>query len=118
MAKHSLTAALAQAQRMQRTNQRHRQKVRGFENALIRKAAVASSAGLFGVLKRQGVSDEVGGVPWKLPVFVGATLIEALASSSVVTHFFGGLSDATMACYMQNAIANKTWVAGEGDELA
>lgn len=117
MAKHmSVQHAIQVAQRAQARDMRHRHRVRAFEHALIRKSAVAISAGAFGAMTRQGVPNSIGAFPWKLGLWVGATLVEALAGSATVSHFAGGVSDATMAVYMANSIGNKTWIAGEGDE--
>ena len=110
----SVKHALAVAQRASNRDLRHRHKMRAFENALIRKASVSIAAGAFGAMKRHGVSDEVSGVPWKLPLWLGATLLEAFSGSPVVSNFSAGISDATMAVYMTNAIAAKNWVAGAG----
>jgi hypothetical protein len=116
MAKQSMNHAIALAQRAAASNQRHRMKMRTFENALIRKAAVSVSAGAFGVMKRNAVSDEIQGFPWKLGLWVTSTLVEALSGSQVITNFAAGVSDATLAVYLKDAIQNKTLVAGE--ELA
>jgi hypothetical protein len=118
MAQKSVTHALAAAQRATATNARQRMKMRAFENALIRKAAVSVTACGYGVMKRHSVSDEIQGFPWKLGIWVGSTLVEALAASQVVTNFAAGLSDATMAVYLKDAVQNKTLIAGEGGELA
>jgi hypothetical protein len=118
MAKQSVTHALAAAQRAHATNQRNRMKMRAFENALIRKAAVSVASGAFGVMQRNGVKNDVQGFPWKLGLWVTSTLVEALASSQTVTNFAAGVSDATLAVYLERAIATKTLVAGDGGELA
>lgn len=117
MAKHGKHALAQQNQRALASNARHRAKVRGFENALIRKAAVSLTAGAYGMMRKHGVSDAVGGVPWKLPVWVGATLIEALTGSATLGNFAAGVSDSTMAIYVKDAIEKGTFVAGE-NELA
>lgn len=113
----SATHALAIAQRAHSRDLRRKHRIRSFECALVRKATVSISAAGLGALKRHGVTDEVAGVPWKLPLWLLATLGEALSGSATLTSFFAGVSDTTMAVYMANAIGNKTFVAGDGGEL-
>ena len=64
-------------------------------------------------MKRFGVKDDVKGVPWKLPVWLAATVVEALSRSPLVQAFAAGVSDASMAIYIDQSIANKTLVAGD-----
>lgn len=96
---------------------RRRQHVRHFEGTLIRKSAVAISAASFGALKRNGVADDLHGFPWKLGLWLGATLLEGLSRSNVLSNFAAGVSDASMAVYTANAISNKSLIAGEGGEI-
>jgi hypothetical protein len=107
--------AVAIAIRSRGRDKKQRQRNRELENALVRKAAVSLTAGAYGALKRYAISDEVGGVPWKLPIWAGATLIEVLSENPLVTAFFAGISDATEAVYVTNALGTKNWVAGVGD---
>lgn len=104
------SSALARAQAMQA---RHRQHVKTFERSLIRKASVSIAAGTFGTMKRFGIKDDLHGFPWKLGVWLGATVIEALARGPLVQSFAAGVSDATMAIYIDQSIANKTLIAGD-----
>lgn len=105
--------ASSQLARAQAINTRHRMHVKSFERALIRKASVSIAAGTYGTMKRLGVKDDLHGFPWKAGVWLGATVIEALSRNSMVQSFAAGFSDATMAIYLEQAIANKTLVAGE-----
>jgi hypothetical protein len=96
---------------------RRRAHVRAFEGTLIRKSAVALSAAGFGAMKRNGVADDLHGFPWKLGLWLGATLLEGLSHSNVLSNFAAGVSDAAMAVYTANAIATKSLIAGEGAEI-
>lgn len=104
--------AVAIASRSQNRDARHRMQVKHFEAALVRKAAVSMAAGAYGVAQRSGVKNDIKGFPWKMGVWLGATLVEAL-SKGMVQSFAAGVSDATMAIYMENAISTKTFVAGD-----
>jgi hypothetical protein len=104
------------ATRLQAMNARHRLKVKHFERSLVRKSAVSLAAASFGAMQRMGVKDDIKGVPWKPLVWLGATLLEATMSNPTLQAFSAGVSDATMAIYIDRSIANKSFVAG--DELA
>lgn len=104
------SSALARAQAV---TQRHRQHVKQFERALIRKASVSLAAGTYGAMSRFGIKNDLHGFPWKMGVWLGATVVEALARNPVVQSFAAGVSDATMAIYIDQSIATKSLVAGE-----
>ena len=104
--------AVAIAQRARGRDKKNRIRQRELENALVRKAAVSLTAGAYGMLKRYAISDEVAGFPWKVPVWAGATFIEVISDSPLVAAFFAGISDATEAVYITNALGTKNWVAG------
>jgi hypothetical protein len=108
----STSKAMQIAQRAHSREIRRRHTVKGFEHALIRKAAVMLTAGAYGTLKRNSVPDEVAGFPWKIAAWAGSTLIEILANNGTVKSFAGGISDATAAIYMDRSIVNKTLVSG------
>ena len=99
--------------RSQRRDARLRQEKRNFERALVRKTGVTLTAGVYGTMSRLGVPNDIMGFPWKLGAFVGATLVEALADGHVQA-FAAGMSDATLAIYMDRSIVNKTLISGEG----
>lgn len=104
--------------RLHNRDLRYRQKVKGFENALVRKASVSLTAATYGTLQRYAVKNDVGGFPWKLGVWLGATLVEALSGSQVLTSFSAGVSDATLAIYMDRTISQKTFIGAEqGGEI-
>jgi len=96
---------------------RHRTKMRSFEHAIVRKGVVTLAAGGYGAMHRLGVKDDVKGFPWKMGVWLGATLVEALASNPIVQNVAAGVSDATMAVYTERSIATKSLVAGAGGEF-
>lgn len=103
-------SALARAQAIQA---RHRQHIKTFERGLIRKASVSLAAGSLGTIKRMGVKDDLHGFPWKLGLWLGATVGEALSRGALMQAFCAGVSDATMAIYIENAIVTKSLVAGD-----
>lgn len=105
--------ASSQLARAQATNARHRMHVKSFERSLIRKASVSIAAGTYGTMKRFGIKDDLHGFPWKMGVWLGATVVEALSRNQMVQSFAAGVSDATMAIYIDQAIVNKTLVAGD-----
>jgi len=86
--------------------------------AAVRKGVIALTAGGYGAMDLYGVSKTVKGFPWKIAVWFGATLTEALASG-MVQQTAGGVGDTTFALYLHDAIANKTVIAGdrEGGEV-
>lgn len=111
----SQQTAMALIQRARNVQQKHKAHVRQFETTILRKAGVSLTAAAYGAMNRYAVPNNINGFPWKLGVWLGATLIEALSDSKIVTAFSAGVSDATMAVYMERSISNKTLVAGEID---
>lgn len=109
----SQTTAMQLIQRARNLQSRHKASVKTFETTILRKAGVSMTAAAYGAMNRYAVPNNISGFPWKLGVWLGATLVEALADSRVLTAFSAGVSDATMAVYMERAISTKTLVAGE-----
>lgn len=114
--------AVAIANRARRERQRNRQSSRNLEAAIVHKASVALSAAGIAALQRAGVSNQVWGVPWKVPAFLVFTALEAFLDNRIASAIFGGASDATLAIYEDRSIGGKYgtgWdalaVAGEGD---
>jgi hypothetical protein len=107
--------ALASAHRR---DMKHKQEKHMLAAALTRKGVVALTAGTYGAMDLYGVSKTIKGFPWKIAVWFGATLTEALASG-LVQQSAGGVSDVTLGLYLHDAIANKTIIAGdrEGGEV-
>ena len=114
MAQISQREAQEIVQRARVRDARLRQERRNFERALVRKTGVTLTAGVYGPMTRLGVPNVIMGFPWKLGTFVGATLVEAL-SSGYVQAFAAGVSDSTLAIYMDRSIVNKTLISGEGE---
>lgn len=107
--------AVSLANRWKRDKEKNRVRTRGFEAALVRKSAVAVTAGSFAALTRFKVRDDIAGVfPWKLGVFVLSTAIEALSDNLFLTAFAAGVSDGSLATYMDRAIVKGDVIAGEG----
>jgi hypothetical protein len=113
----SQSKAIAVAQRAHAREYRRRQNTRMFEHGLIRKAAVIMTSAAYGAMKRNAVPDAIAGVPWKLGVWAGATLVELIVNPGVLKAFSAGISDASAAIYTDRSIVNKTLVSGEGGEF-
>ncbi len=109
--------AINLASRAHARDARHRMKMRRIEGAIVRKSVVTLSAAGYGALHRFGIKDDVKGFPWKMGVWIGATLVEALVSSPLVQNIAAGVSDSTMAVYTERSIATKSFVAGAGGEV-
>lgn len=103
---------LSLAQRMQASAARYRQHRKSFERSLIRKSSVVLTAGAYGAMARMAIKDDLHGFPWKAGVWLGATVVESLARNPTVQAFASGVSDATLAVYVEKSIANKTLIAG------
>jgi hypothetical protein len=98
--------------RLSNINKKHRQMTSEIEHAVLRKATIALTASGFGALARNSVPSEIKGVPWKLPLYLIAQVIEAVAQGPVAT-VAGAIADTSLSVYTANAIATKNWVAGE-----
>lgn len=99
------------AARMAATNRRN--KMRNFENTLVRKGAVIGTAAVFGTLNRMDVPVTIGGIPWKLFVNAGALIVEGTTSGKLQAAA-GGISDATTAIFTERAISENTLIVGQG----
>ena len=97
--------------RLHNLNRKHRETTAEIEHAVLHKAALSLTAATFGALARNDVPAEIKGVPWKLPLWLLAQTVEAVSGGPLAT-IAGGVADAAMAVYTANAIANKSWVAG------
>ncbi len=93
---------------------RRRYQTKSLENTLIRKAAIVSTAALYGALNRMNVPVAIGGFPWKLGVVTLATLGEGLTKGAVQAAS-GGIADSTMAIYIERSISTDTLIAGDDD---
>lgn len=109
-------AHMTLAQRFSAMQARHRTRVKRFEHGLVRKSAVSLAAATFGAMHRMGMKPDIKGVPWKPILWLGATLGEATFTNPTLCAFAAGVSDASMATYIQDSIINKSFVAG--DELS
>ena len=96
--------------RLAAANRRFRQK--GMEQMLIRKAAVLSSAAVYGTLNRVGVPVDIAGFPWKVGVAALALLGEGL-SKGATQAVMAGLADTTLAIYVERSISTNTLIAGQ-----
>jgi hypothetical protein len=108
------TQALA---RLHHATARHRQSMQKVETALLRKAVVATTAAGFGMMRRHSVSMSIKGFPWKLAVWLGATVTEAMTKGGVQT-VAGALGDTTLASYTEGAVAGGSLIAGDEDSAA
>ena len=111
---HSEANALVSRLRSQVANKRAKES--RMEHVLVRKSGVALTSVGLGALRKHGVSPGVKGLPWKPLAWLGLTMVEAFGKG-VVQSFAAGASDATMAVYLENAIASGSMVAGEGGEI-
>lgn len=84
-------------------------------NGAVRKGMVALTSGVYGALHRYGVRDDIAGFPWRLGVWTLATITEAL-SRGAVQSTAAGISDASMAVYLERAIATDSLVAGDNND--
>lgn len=92
------------------------QKMKVIEGALVRKAAVVTSAGMYGAMDQFGVPKAIKGFPWKLGVWALMTGVEAMTKGAV-QQFAGGVGDTTLGLYVHGAVAGKTLIAGDGGEV-
>jgi hypothetical protein len=95
---------------------KHKHEMKALEGALLRKALVTLSAGVYGAMTRYGISPSMKGFPWKLGVWVISTVAEA-STRGMLQQVAGGLADTTLAIYTHDAIAKNSLVAGDGGEL-
>lgn len=103
--KSKLEAAQARAARANLTT-------KALEATLVRKASGVSAAAGYGAMKLMHVPIDIKGFPWKLGVWLGVTVVEALTKGAVQAAA-AGLSDTTMAVYVYDAVAKKSVIAGD-----
>jgi hypothetical protein len=109
--KAAIDAVKAEARgRMSAMSRRYRTK--GLEAALVRKASLISSAGIYGTLNRLAVPVELAGFPWKIGVAALALLGEGM-SRGALQSIMAGVADATLAIYVERSISTNTLVAGD-----
>jgi hypothetical protein len=109
-----MTKAEEQLARAHNRDLKHKHEMKVLEGALVRKALVTTNAGMLGAMDRLGVPKSVKGFPWKLGLWVGATIMEAV-TKGMLQQASAGVSDSTLAIYTHGAIAGGSLVAGEGD---
>jgi hypothetical protein len=115
---HSLSLAEARSRLEAALNRDKRAKVtmHRLESALVRKATITLTAAGFGAMTRHKVPNAVKGFPWKLGVWAGATLVEAL-TDGFVQQMAGAVGDTTLGVYTHDAVAQGTLIAGDGGEI-
>ena len=107
----SITQANAALANAHTREQKHKALMHRLEQSLMRKAALAITAGGYGAMTRANVPNTIKGFPWKLGVWALSTLAEALTSGATQATA-GALADATMAVYTHDAVAHDSLVAG------
>jgi hypothetical protein len=110
----SLKQANETLERLRNRDSRAKLGMQRLEHALVRKAAVATSAGVMGAMRRHGVPNEIKGFPWKMGIWTVATIFEALGKG-LVQSVAGGIGDSTLAIYTHNGVATGSLIAGEGN---
>lgn len=96
-----------------------RVRVRSLEQSITRKASGVTAASVLGVMKRQGVRDDLGGFPWKVGAAALAQIGEAMTKGNTQAAL-AGIADAITAVYVENAIATGSIIAGgdvDDDEM-
>lgn len=111
----SKLAVEKQKHRQSLANAKRRAEKRSMTDALVRKGAILSTAGVIGAMNRFDVPVEIGGFPWKVGVAGLAWIGEAL-TGGVAQSVFGGIGDGTLAIYVERAISTKTLIAGEDED--
>lgn len=91
---------------------RRRQRNTNPGTIIARKATGALTGAAYGTMDRMGVPPDIMGLPWKMGVYFGAALVEAMARDRVVSAAAGGLADATAAVYLYAATSSGQIVAG------
>ncbi len=97
--------------------QRDKNNTKHLESALVRKSVGAMSSGIYGAMNRFGVPVTIKGFPWKLGVWVGATVMEAL-TRGMVQAASGAVSDNTMGIYIYDAVTKGTVIAGDDENAS
>lgn len=90
--------------------------MKAIEGALLRKALITLTAGVYGAMTRYQISPTIKGFPWKLGVWVLGTIAEA-STKGMTQHAAGALADTTLAIYTHDAIATNSLIAGAGGEI-
>ena len=108
---HSPKAALEAAHRR---DAKHRDIMKRLQHSLIRKAGITLTAATYGAMRRHSVPLAIKSFPWKVGVWFGSTLVEAMTKGGVQA-VAGAISDTTMASYTENAIATGSLIAGDGN---
>lgn len=84
------------------------------ERTLVHKGVLITSAALYGTLNRMNVPIAIAGFPWKIGIGALALLGEGLTGGNLQA-VFSGISDSTMAIYIERSITTDTLIAGEDD---
>lgn len=110
----SLTDARNRLEAALRRDNKAKATMHRLESALVRKATLTLTAAGYGALTRHKVSNAVKGFPWKLGVWAGATILEAL-TDGFVQQISGAVGDGTLVVYTHDGVATGTLIAGEAD---
>lgn len=97
-------------------NKNARAKAERAEQGIVRKAVVAGTGAAIAYAEKKGMPDEMLGVPSKLAVGVGLTLVEIFAKGAV-QRIAGAVSDASLAVWSHEAVQEGSFVAGDGSSL-
>lgn len=107
-------AARAKIDSMQRSAQNARSKVRELEAGLVRKSVISITGATLALSSKKNVMPlEIGGVPTKLGLALGFTLVEAMSRGSM-RRMAGAAGDACLAVYTHEAVQAGGFV-GEDD---
>jgi len=82
------------------------------EAMLVRKSVIAIAAAATGFAESKGLQPGYFGVPTKLGIATGMSLLEALTRDKSTRRFLGAIADAELAAYTYAATKNRAFIAG------
>lgn len=99
--------------RLHAATTKHRQSMRGLEMGLLRKATITVTSAGYGAMRKHAVPMSIKGFPWKLGVWLAATVTEVAVKSPAVVAIAGAIGDTSLASYTEGAVASGQLIAGE-----